>query len=126
MTMKEGAAEAGSSYGAHRGSAPAPPLTAPITAGLLSWAVISAGFFGLKMLMQERPEFVGQPMLVTKAELIQESPRVVLRKVSDDVSVIQASQPELSDVRFDLNGRRDYRGLRTVRDMSGHFQARYV
>jgi hypothetical protein len=126
MTMKEGSLAAGSNYGAHRGSAPAPPLTAPITAGLLSWAVISAGFFGLKILMQERPEFVGQPMLVTKAELIQESPRVMLRKVSDDVSVVQASQPELSDVRFDLNGRRDYRGLRTVRDMSGHVQARYV
>src|SRR5262245_27872059 len=126
MTMKEGSVEASSGFHSHRGSAPAPPLTAPITAALLSWAVISAGFFGLKLLMQERPEFVGQPMLQTKAELIQESPRVVVRKTSDDVSVIQPSQPEVSDVRFDLSGRRDYRGLRTVRDMSGRFHGRYV
>ena len=123
--MKEGSFEAGADHRTHRDSPPS-ALAAPITAGLLSWAVISVGFFGLKFLMQERPEFVGQPLLTTKAELIQECPRVVLRKVSDDVSVIQSSQPEFSDVRFDLNGRRDYRGLRTIRDMSGHFLGRYV
>jgi hypothetical protein len=101
-------------------------LAAPVTAGLLSWAAISLGFFGLKILMQERPEFVGQPMRVTKAELVQESPQVVTRKVSDDVSVIKPAQPELSDIRFDMSGRRDYRGLRTIMDMSGQFHARYV
>jgi hypothetical protein len=41
-------------------------LAAPITAGLLSWLAITIGFLGLKMLMQERPEFVGQPMRITK------------------------------------------------------------
>src|SRR5688572_25967247 len=102
------------------------PLAAPVTAGLLSWAAISFGFFGLKMLMQERPEFVGQPMRVTSAELVQESPQVVARKVSDDLSVIKPVQPDSSDVRFDMQGRRDYRGLRTIMDMSGEFRARYV
>src|SRR5204862_2053966 len=96
-------------------------LAAPVTAALLSWAVISAGFFGLKVLMEERPEFVGQPLRVTKGELVQESPRVVVRKVNEDISVIRPAQPEFSDVRFDMNGRRDYRGLRTIRDMSGEF-----
>ena len=99
---------------------------APLAAGLLSWVAISLGFVGLKELMQQRPEFVGQPMLVTKAELIQESPQVVTRKVSDDIAVIKPAQPEFSEVRFDMNGRRDYRGLRTIMDMSGQFQARYV
>lgn len=101
-------------------------LAAPLTAGLLSWAAISLGFFGLKMLMQARPEFVGQPMRVTRAELVQESPHIVTRKVSDDVSVVRPMQPEFSDVRFDMSGRRDYRGLRTIMDMSGQFRARYV
>jgi hypothetical protein len=102
------------------------PVAAPLTAALLSWAAIFIGFFGLKMLMQERPEFVGQPMRVTRAELVQESPQIVTRKVSDDISVIRPVQPEFSDVRFDMNGRRDYRGLRTIMDMSGQFRARYV
>jgi hypothetical protein len=45
--------------------------------------------------------------------------------MSDDVSVIKPMQPEDSEVRFDMTGRRDYRGLRTIMDMSGQFQARY-
>jgi len=101
-------------------------LVAPITAGLLSWVAISIGFWGLKMLMQERPEFVGQPLQITKAELIQESPAIVARKITDDISVIKTAQPELSEVRFEMQGRRDYRGLRTIRDMSGEFSARHV
>lgn len=105
---------------------PNSPLAAPITAGLLSWLAITVGFFGLKMLMQERPEFVGPPMRVTSAELVQESPHVVIRKVSDDISVIKPVQPEASDVRFDMAGRRDNRGLRTIVDMSGEFRARYA
>src|SRR5438552_3131676 len=102
------------------------PLFAPIAAGVVSWAAISLGFFGLKMLMQERPEFVGQPMRVSMAEMVQDSPQVVVRKVSDDISAIKQAQPESSDVRFDMQGRRDYRGLRTIRDMSGEFHARHV
>jgi hypothetical protein len=97
-----------------------------IWAGLLSWMVIAFGFFGLYMLMQERPEFVGEPMQSAKAELLQESPRIVVRKSSDDISVIKAMQPESSDVTFTLRGRRDYRGLRTVMDMSGDFHARHL
>lgn len=83
------------------------PLTPPVAAGLLSWAAISLGFLGLKMLMQERPEFVGQPTRGTKTELVQEAPQVVARKVTDDISVIKPVQPDFSDVRFDLKGRRD-------------------
>jgi hypothetical protein len=102
------------------------PLFAPIATGLLSWAAISIGFFGLKMLMHERPEFVGPPMRATQVELVQESPQMVTRKMSDDVSVIKTAQAESSDVRFDMNGRRDYRGLRTILDMSGQFRATHV
>jgi hypothetical protein len=119
------------------GERPAPasrPLPAPvpcrpsprtIAAGLLVWAAISAGFFGLEMLMQDRPEFVGQPTSGPRAEMIQESPWVVTRKLSDDVSVIKPMQPEHSEVRFDMTGRRDYRGLRTIMDMSGEFHAQF-
>ena len=38
------------------------PLSSPLAAGVASWVVISLGFLGLKMLMQERPEFVGPPI----------------------------------------------------------------
>jgi hypothetical protein len=96
-----------------------------IGAGLLSWMTIALGFFGLHMLMQERPEFVGEPLTSAKADLLQESPRIVIRKLSDDISVIKAVQPESSDVTFTMRGRRDYRGLRTIMDMSGDFHARY-
>ena len=81
-----------------------------IVAGVLIWAAISAGLFGLKLLMENRPEFVGQPTLGPKAELIQESPSVVTRRTSDDVSVVKPMQPEYSEINFDMSGRRDYRG----------------
>src|SRR4051812_37545800 len=109
--------------------APAPPpnpLFAPIAAGVMSWVAMSVGFFGLKMLMQERPEFVGQPMRVSRAEMVQDFPQIVVRKVIDDVSAIRAAQPESSDIHFDMQGRRDYRGLKTIRDMSGQFRARHL
>jgi hypothetical protein len=105
-----------------------PPLRlqgATILAGCLSWAAISLGFFGLQTLMTERPEFVGQPMRGAKVEMVQESPRIVARKVTDDVSVIKPLPPESSEVSFEMAGRRDYRGLRTIMDMSGEFHARY-
>jgi len=101
-------------------------ISTALAAGLISWAIISVGFFGLKILMQERPEFVGQPVRTTKAELVQESPQVVMRKVGDDVSAVKPAQPESSDVLLDMQGRRDYRGLRTIMDMSGVFRASYV
>jgi len=76
--------------------------------------------------MAERPEFVGEPMAVSKAELVQDSPWVVTRRVSDDVSIIKPAQPQSSEIRFDLAGHRDYRGLRTIEDMSGEVHARFV
>jgi hypothetical protein len=76
--------------------------------------------------MQERPQFVGQPMRVSNVELIQKSPLAVARRVTDDISVINPATPEFSDVQFDMRGRRDYRGLRTIMDMSGEFRAQYV
>lgn len=102
------------------------PLGAPIGAGVLSWIAITLGFLGLHMLMQQRPEFVGQPMRASKTELVQESPRVVIRKLSDDIAVIKAVEPESSQIAFNMRGRRDYRGLRTIIDMSGELRARYV
>jgi hypothetical protein len=111
------------------GQRPAPgpylPAANTLLAGFLAWAAISAGFFALKMLMEERPEFVGQPASKLSADMIQESPWVVTRKMSDDVSVIKAMQPEHADVRFNMAGRRDYRGLRTIMDMSGEFHAQF-
>ncbi len=101
-------------------------LMPTIVAGLLSWMVIALGFLGLKMLMQQRPEFTGQPVRFSKTELVQESPQVAIRKVSDDLSVIKPAQPEHSEVHFEMTGRRDYRGLRTIIDMSGEFRGRYV
>jgi hypothetical protein len=74
------------------------PLFAPIAAAVISWAMISLGFFGLKMLMEQRPEFVGQPMAFSKAVLIQEAPRIVSRKLTEDVSVIRTIQPQASDI----------------------------
>jgi hypothetical protein len=117
------------------GSVPATPTVstdgsrrvgATVTAGLICWAAISLGFLGLKILMQQRPQFVGPPMTATKAVLVQESPQIVTRKVTDDVSVIKPAQPESADVRFDMMGRRDYRGLKTISDMSGQFRADYL
>ena len=124
MTTKDFPAGGGSTPGIS--NVPLRSLFAPVAAGVLSWAAIALGFLGLKMLMQERPQFVGEPMRVSKVELVQESPRVVARKVTDDISVIKPAQPELSEIRFDMRGRRDYRGLRTIMDMSGEFRARHV
>jgi len=107
-------------------SAPLDCLTAPIAAGVVSWIVISLGCLGLKMLMQERPEFVGPPIRTAKSVLVQESPRVVTRKSTEDVSAIKTAQPVASDIRFEMQGRRDYRGLKTINDMSGRFAGRYV
>src|SRR3954471_15580685 len=88
-------------------------LSQVITVGIFSWVIISLGFLGLKFLMHERPEFVGKPMRVSRAGLVLESPTVVMRKISDDLSVVRPTQPEEADVRFKMQGRRDYRGLRT-------------
>ncbi len=101
-------------------------ISSALGVGIFCWVLLALGFVGLKILMKERPEFVGQPAATTASELIQDSPRVVMRKVSDDVSTIKPAQPAFSDVQFNMAGRRDYRGLRTTMDMSGDCHARYV
>lgn len=103
----------------------APQFTVALTA-ILAWAALSLGFLGLKMLMSERPEFVGPPMRANQVELVQESPLIVVRKVSDDVSVVRSTQADSSDVAFVMTGRRDYRGLRTMLDMSGEIRAAFT
>jgi len=102
------------------------PLFAPILATVLCWVAIRLGFLGLNMLMQERPEFVGEPRGASKVVLVQESPRIVGRKRTDDVSVIKSMQPNSSQIRFNMSGRRDYRGLKTISDMSGQFSGRFT
>lgn len=109
-------------------SAPESPCRAwsgPISAGVLAWLMIAAGFLGLRLLMDQRPQFVGEPGGETKATLLQESPDLWLRKVTDDVSVIKTSQPERAEVQIDMRGRRDHRGLRTITDMAGRWRAVY-
>lgn len=125
MTTSQPLGDRGSST--HLSSAPQSRLaTAPVAAGLLSWLIIALGFLGLWMLMQERPQFVGEPMRSSMTELVQESPRIVVRKVTDDIAVIKSAQPESSEILFDMRGHRDHRGLRTVLDMSGSVVARHV
>ena len=68
-------------------------VVVPIGFGLLSWGALCLGFFGLHLLMQERPQFVGQPLRASRATLVQESPRIVTRKTSDDISVFRWAQP---------------------------------
>jgi hypothetical protein len=93
--------------------------------GLVSWLSISLGFLGLKMLMQQRPQFAGEPMRFSKSALVQEAPQIVVRRVTDDIAAIKPMQPEWTEIQCQLRGRRDYRGLRTIIDMSGEFRARY-
>jgi len=125
--MTENQPPGGSGSAPKTSSVPQPRWSAaPVAAGLLSWLTIALGFLGLRMLMQERPQFVGPPMRSSMSELVQESPRVVVRKVTDDIAVIKPAQPESSEVRFDMRGQRDHRGLRTVLDMSGSVMARHV
>ena len=50
-----------------------------VAVALVTWMAMAIGFLGLKMLMQQRPQFAGQPMRFSKAELVQESPQVVMR-----------------------------------------------
>ncbi|MFM1941079.1 MAG: hypothetical protein RI897_61 [Verrucomicrobiota bacterium] len=102
------------------------PLRTSATAAFLAWVVMSLGFLGLRMLMQERPEFVGQPMRFSRTVLVQDAPRVYVRSVKDDVSLVRSFQPESAEIVFDMKGRRDYRGLKTISDMSGTFSGRFT
>ena len=82
-----------------------------VLAGGFSWICMTAGFYGLNLLMQVRPQFAGQPVRFSNLQLVQESPDVVLRKVHDDVSVLQPIQPQQTQVSSSLKARRDYRGV---------------
>lgn len=97
-----------------------------ILMGVSTWLALTLGFAGLRLLLQERPQFVGQPLQHTQARLLQESPRVQWRKASEDVALVHPGQPSHSEVLFDLRGHRDYRGLKTLVDMSGRFSARHI
>jgi len=90
------------------------------------WFCIAIGFVGLKILMGERPQFAGRQVRFAKTELVQESPRIVFRKVRDDVSVCRAIQAARTDINFNMRARRDYRGLRTIIDMAGGFVGSYT
>ncbi len=98
----------------------------PIAVALGCWLLMALSFPALKILMQERPQFVGRWLQVPTTKLLQESPRMVLRRVRDDASVLEEVQAEQSDVAFRMKARRDYRGLRTIIDMAGEFKAQYT
>lgn len=106
-------------------SPPAQSLWLVIVIGLVVWLGISIGFLGLKLLMQQRPQFAGEPMRFSKSEMVQDFPQIVSRQVTDDISVVKPMQPEWTEIQCQLHGRRDYRGLRTLIDMSGEFHTRY-
>lgn len=50
----------------------------------------------------------------------------MLRRVPDDIAVVQPAKPDRSDIEFVMQGRRDHRGLRTVTDMGGTVRATYT
>lgn len=112
--------------GGHPTSDQARSWTSAVLAGLVGWICMAAGFYGLNILMHERPQFAGQPVRFSSLELIQESPSVVMRKVHDDVSMMHEIQPDQTQVSFSMKARRDYRGLRTIIDMEGKFAGRYT
>jgi len=97
-----------------------------VATGFFTWILISAGFLGLHKLLQDRPQFIGQPLNTPDTELIQESPKIFLRRLSEDVASVKITHPVSSDVLLEMNGRRDYRGLKTLVDMSGTFTGRHV
>lgn len=101
-------------------------LAWPLVAGVFAWLALAGGFLGLRMLMLERPQFVGPPLRIPMTALEQESPRIVSRRAGDDVAAIRALQPESSEVTFDLRGHRDHRGLKTVVGMAGSVLIRHV
>ncbi|MBL9134910.1 MAG: hypothetical protein JNK85_03535 [Verrucomicrobiales bacterium] len=97
-----------------------------VVAAVLCWLLMAMGFLGLHTLLQQRPQFVGESTVASRVFLVQESPQLVTRRQSDDVSVVIAAEPLRSEIEFQMRGRRDHRGLRTLSDMSGTVRARYV
>lgn len=97
-----------------------------VAAVVLGWIVVSCGFFSLHQLMRHRPQFSGAPGPAPRASLVQDGPRLMLRRVPDDIAVVQPVKPDRSDIEFVMRGRRDHRGLRTVTDMGGTVRAIYT
>lgn len=124
MTAPE--SPAASPAGVPKRERPASRLSALVAAGLLVWLLIAGGFLGLRVLMQERPQFVGPATRSAMITLVQDSPQAVFRRVGDDVAAVRALRPEFSEVIFDLQGRHDHRGLKTVVEMGGTVVARHV
>lgn len=98
----------------------------PVWVAGTCWLCIAVGFLGLKILMQERPQFAGRQLKFAKTDLVQASPKVVMRKVRGDVSACRDIQAEQTEISFEMKARRDYRGLRTIIDMAGEFDGRYT
>lgn len=99
---------------------------AAVVAALLCWLLMTMGFVGLRWLLEQRPQFVGESTAASRVVLVQESPQVITRRQSDDVSVVIPAEPLRSDIEIQMRGRRDHRGLRTLSDMAGTVRARYV
>lgn len=97
-----------------------------VAAGAIAWLIVSGGFLGLRMLMQERPQFVGPATRSAMTTLVQDSPQAVFRRAGDDVAAVRTLRPALSEVTFDLRGHHDHRGLKTVVEMGGTVVARHV
>ncbi len=100
--------------------------TWPVATAAACWVLIALSFLALEILMRERPQFVGQRLPETNVRLLQASPEAVLRKVRDDVSVFSPVEAAQTDITIHMRGRRDYRGLRTILDMSGEFRGKYT
>lgn len=75
-----------------------------VAAGAIAWPIVSGGFWGLRMHMQERPQFVGPATRSAMTTLVQDSPQAVFRRAGDDVAAVRTLRPALSEVTFDLRG----------------------
>ncbi len=95
-------------------------------AAILWCVLLAAGFAGLRYLLGARPEFVGAPPRYPTTILVQETPRVLVRGLRDDVSAVDEIHPDTADVRFELTARTDSRGLRVLQELAGSFEARFT
>jgi hypothetical protein len=100
--------------------------TSTVLAALGCFLLSSLGFWLLLVLMEERPQFVGEGLTFPRRSFLQDAPSVALRKVGDDVSAYVRVPPDRSDVRFELHALRDHRGLKTVHAMEGELRAEYT
>lgn len=101
-------------------------LGGPVLVAFVCWLILALGFVGLKVLMHERPQFAGPSVQQRTIRLEQGSPKVVIRKRSDDVSAVISVQPALSEISLVIQGKRDYRGLKTVAAMDASVSLVYT